>query len=32
MIMPSEDNNILKVNQFQKSDKRPFIFMQILNV
>ena len=31
MIMPSEDN-ILEVNQFQKSDKRPFIFMQILNV
>ena len=32
VIMPSELTKILEFNQYQKSDKAPFIFMQILNV
>ena len=30
--MPSEDTNILEFRQYQKSDKAPFLFLQILNV
>ena len=30
--MPSEDSEILEFNQYQKSDKVPLLFMQILNV
>ena len=30
--MPSEDSQILEFNQYQKSDKVPLLFMQILNV
>ena len=29
--MPSEDTRILEFNQYQKSDKAPVLFMQILN-
>ena len=30
--MPSEDSKILEFNKYQKSDKAPLLFMQILNV
>ena len=30
--MPTEDTKILEFNQCRKSDKAPFLFMQILNV
>ena len=30
--MPSKDTKVLEFNQYQKSDKAPFVFMQILNV
>ena len=30
--MLSEDSEILEFNQYQKSDKVPLLFMQILNV
>ena len=30
--MPSEDNKILEFIQYQKSDKAPFVIMQILDV
>ena len=33
VVMPSEDTKILEINQYQKSEKAPFLlFMQILNV
>ena len=32
VIMPFEDTKILEFNQYQKSDKAPFIIMQVLNV
>ena len=33
LVMPSEDAKILEFNQYQKSDRAPFIvFIQILNV
>ena len=31
-MMPSGDTKILEFNQYQKSDKVQFIFMQFLNV
>ena len=30
--MPYKDTKILELNQYQKSDKEPLLFMQILNV
>ena len=30
--MPSEDTKILEFNQYQKLDKAPLLFTQILNV
>ena len=30
--MPSKDTKVLEFNQYQKFDKAPFVFMQILNV
>ena len=32
VVMPSEDTKILEFNQYQKSDKTPFIIMQKLNI
>ena len=32
VVMLSEDSKILEFNKYQKSDKAPFLFMQILNV
>ena len=32
VVMPSEDSKILEFNKYQKSDKAPLLFMQILNV
>ena len=32
VVMLSEDSKILEFNKYQKSDKAPLLFMQILNV
>ena len=32
VVMPSEDTKMLEFDQYQKSDKTPCIFMQILNL
>ena len=32
VVMPSEETKILEFNHYQKSDKAPFVFVQILNV